>query len=327
MRLEIRLDPQDAERILFSHPHFPNSGIATYDSEILKHPTISSRTDLKSQIEAARSTREGPSKHGLLVYGVIGTIVALLAILWVGNNAILNYIVHRLPPSFEDEIGKSVMMEIRERFTFVMEPAYTNYLGVVGKRMNAAMPKGTKEFRYYVIDVPIVNAFAVPGGYVLVCRGLIDQAESPEELAGVLAHECAHLTQKHTMRRIAGTHGPGLVMKYFFGQHNSMLTIFAGAAAHLGQQRYSRTQEAEADDLGFDYLVSADINPAGMVTFFKKVKAMERGYSDPTFLRSHPPTEERLEMMEKKLEALGKRKYKPFPSLKKPEITGEKELF
>jgi len=325
--LQISLDPKDKEKIFFLHPHFPDSGLYTYDSQILEHPTLRLRSNLQNQIQRATYVREGPSKHTILVYAIIGLIVAVLAILWVGNNAILNYVVQRLPSSLEDEIGKSVMMEVKERFKFVVEPEYTNYLSVVGRRMNAAMPKGTKEFKYYVIDVPIVNAFAVPGGYVLVCRGLIEQTDSPEELAGVLAHECAHLTQRHSMRQIAGTQAPGLVMKYFFGQHNSVLTLFASAAAYIGQQSYSRAQETEADEIGFDYLVKAEINPEGMIRFFRKVKAMESGFSDPTFLRSHPPTEERLEKLEKKMEPLRNKKSKPFPAIKKPEGLRGKDWF
>src|SRR5690348_3082585 len=140
----------------------------------------------------------------------------------------------------------------------------------------------------------MVNAFAVPGGYILVCRGLIEQVQTPEELAGVLAHECAHLTEKHSMRKLAGTLGPGFVMHYFLGARNSLLTSLTATAAYIGQQSYSRKQESEADEIGFDYLVKAQINPEGMIVFFKRMQAQELGFSNPTFLSSHPPTGERM---------------------------------
>jgi predicted Zn-dependent protease len=321
--LQISLDPKDKEKIFFLHPHFPDTGLYTYDSQILEHPTLRLRSNLKNQIQRATYVREGPSKHTILVYGVLGLIVAALLLVWLGNNAILGYVVRQLPPSFEDEIGKMVMADVKDEVDFVTDPKYLNYLSTVGKRLNASMPKGTKEFKYYVIDKRMVNAFAIPGGYVLVCRGLIDQVESPEELAGVLAHECAHLTEKHSMRKIAGTLGPGFAIHFFLGQKNSMLAGLAETAAYLGQQKYSRSQESEADDVGFDYLLKADIDPEGMIGFFKKMNAKELGFANPAFLSSHPPTRERLDRLEQRLNAMGKKKFKPFPALKKPDGAAE----
>ena len=321
--MHLAVDTDDKEKLIFSHRQYPGCGIYTYDQNILKHPSLRLRGNLKKQIEEANFAREGVSKHALLVYAVLALIAMAVLILWVGNNAILAYIVSRIPPSVEEDIGKSVLADIKKEEQFLSDPEYLTYLSAVGKRLNAAMPKGTREFKYFVLDEEMVNAFAVPGGYILVCRGLIEQVQTPEELAGVLAHECAHLTEKHSMRKIAGTLGPGFVMHYFLGARNSLLTSLTATAAYIGQQSYSRKQESEADEIGFDYLVKAQINPEGMIVFFKRMQAQELGFSNPTFLSSHPPTGERMDKMEQKLEALGRKKYKPFPPIKKPTGVGQ----
>jgi predicted Zn-dependent protease len=155
---------------------------------------------------------------------------------------------------------------------------------------------------------------------------LLEGVETPEELAAVLAHEIAHVRQRHNLRQVAEMAGPVLVAKYLLGSRNSLMATLAVTSAYLGGQRYSRQNEREADTLAWDYLLAANINPEGMLTFFQKLEQTERGLRPPEILSSHPPTEERIESLKAKVGAIrGTRKFKPFPPLEQPQK--ERSLF
>ena len=324
--LAIDLDPEDDTRVIFTHPKFPGMECYTYSPEILRHPTLARRVNLREQLADLTHKREGPSRHTILVFSVLGGIVALLALLALGNNFILSQIVRGLPDSWEEDIGAEVMVEVWEEFERIHDPVYTNYLQAAAERLLGSLPKDEK-YRLYVADSPVENAFAVPGGHIVVLSGLIESVGSPEELAGVLAHEVAHVRQRHGMRKVAAAAGPMLITKYFIGSRNSVLTALAVTSAYVGQQRYSRENEHEADELGFDYLVDAKIHPGGMVRFFERLEEQE-GSGMPGFLSSHPPTSERISHLKGRLtEATRGRTFQPLPRPEKPKSDGKPNLF
>ena len=154
-------------------------------------------------------------------------------------------------------------------------------------------------YEWYLKDDDSVNAFAVPGGRVIVHSGLIAQAASAEELAGVLAHEVQHVELRHSLRQIIHTAGWAAVLTVALGDVSAMTGIFVH---QLGNLQYSRTLESEADVAGLHALARAGIPLAGMRDFFARMQSKEKkagGSIDIALLSSHPATGERLSEIER----------------------------
>jgi predicted Zn-dependent protease len=147
-------------------------------------------------------------------------------------------------------------------------------------------------------------------GHIFIHTGLLKAADRPEELAGVLAHEMAHITRRHAFRKLIESSGLYLVAQYFFGDATGITAALANSSELLLKQKYSRDFEREADDTGWQYLVEAKIDPRGMIDFFEKLKADEAksgsgSGTGPDLLSTHPSTAERIRRL-KKLHAVGK---------------------
>jgi beta-barrel assembly-enhancing protease len=212
-----------------------------------------------------------------------------------------------LSPQMERKIGEAVTREIRFRDpTYIDDAEITDYLDSLGEQLSQAA--GARlEFEFFALRDPTINAFALPGGFVGVHTGLITSAESESELASVLAHEVAHVTQHHLARLINQQQQMALPMlaalaaAVLLGRSRPDLTMGAiigaqGAAAQSGLA-YSRDFEREADRVGLQTLGSAGFDTRAMATFFEKMQRSTRLADDstvPGYLRTHPITSERI---------------------------------
>jgi predicted Zn-dependent protease len=154
------------------------------------------------------------------------------------------------------------------------------------------------KFQFHVAEDKSVNAFAMPGGFVVVHTGLLLAAATPEEVAGVLAHEVQHVEQRHSLRRIAQSLGLSAALSLVFGD----LSGLASMGGDLLQLKFSRDHETEADREGLKVLVAAKINPAGMRDFFGKLA--EQSKLDLGFLSTHPASAERMADIDRLIKAL-----------------------
>jgi len=219
-----------------------------------------------------------------------------------------------LPPQLERRIGESIMRDIRLR-----EPSYIDdvevaaYLNAVGARLTAAMPEAGQSFEFFALRDATLNAFALPGGYIGVHSGLILAAQSESELAGVLAHEIAHVTQKHLARLMGKqnqaqmTQWLALAVAILAARSNSDVSqaaIVAGTAAGVQTMlNYTREFEHEADRIGIQTLDRAGFDVRGMASFFERMQKFGRLYENnaPGYLRTHPLTTERISDMEHRI--------------------------
>jgi beta-barrel assembly-enhancing protease len=148
------------------------------------------------------------------------------------------------------------------------------------------------------------NAFALPGGHVMVNDSLINMASKPEELAGVIAHEVAHVTEKHGFRKIISEAGPYLIVRVFLGGSRGTAGALGGSSQLLVRQSFSQEYELEADDVGWKYLVAAKIDPRGLADMLKKLQAaqdrMGFGHFDLGAFSSHPATVKRVQRLDAK---------------------------
>src|SRR5438552_582604 len=228
-----------------------------------------------------------------------------------------------LSPYLERKIGEQAMREIRLREpSFLDDPELTEYVNEIGRRIVAASPEALQDFEFFMVRDNTIHAFAMPGGFVGVHTGLLLAAQTESELAGVLAHEVAHVTQHHIARLLgkqeqmsiptlaavvlgilAARSRPDLAQAVIAG---------AGASSIQSQLNYTRDFEREADRIGFQFLQQAGFDVGGMGSFFERMQKATRLYENnaPAYLRTHPLTSERIADMQNRAQTAA---YKQAP--------------
>ena len=214
-----------------------------------------------------------------------------------------------LNKSTEAQIGRSIMQSIRLSGQVVEDPQITEYINEIGHRIAAQTNNGDYDFTFFVIDDPRINAFALPGGYIGVHTGLIDATRSEDELAGVLAHEIAHVTQRHIARAIHASSRQSLLTTALMlgalilgaagGDSQAVQAGMAVAQGTAAQQQtnFTRHNEYEADRIGIGALSAAGFDPHGMGSFFEVMSRQQLSAPDerlPEFLRTHPVSTARV---------------------------------
>ncbi len=154
---------------------------------------------------------------------------------------------------------------------------------------------------YTVVDADIVNAYALPGGPIVVYAGIIRKMQTPEELAGILAHERSHVLRHHSTRSIFQNVSGVLLINLVLGDASSFINLIAQQGQQIQQLSYSRELELEADREGLQLLLNNKINPKGMLSLLEKLKDENTGSSVPEFLSTHPLPDSRIEALKKLL--------------------------
>jgi predicted Zn-dependent protease len=200
------------------------------------------------------------------------------------------------------------MRSVRTQEKVLDIPFAREYIQTLGNRLvKAGDADPQTDFNFFVLDNPQINAFAGPGGHIGVYTGLIETTQSESELAAVIAHEIAHVTQKHLLRTFHQTSQMGIpsaavilaaiVLGATAGGDAGMAAAIGGQAALIQQQiNFTRANEKEADSVGINTLFASDFEPHAMPMFFERMGRANRAYSSelPEFLRTHPVTTNRI---------------------------------
>ena len=216
-----------------------------------------------------------------------------------------------LSPQLERRIGESIMNEIRLREpTYLDDPEVMDYLSRLGRKLVESSSNPVGDFHFFAIRDPSINAFAMFGGFIGVNTGTILSAQSESELAGVIAHEIAHVTQSHLARQIAREKQNTIPMMLAMAagilaaRSNANIGAATIAATQAGAIQsylaYSREFEREADRMGYQTLDKAGFDVRGMGDFFDRLQKAGRLYEHnaPIYLRSHPLSIERMSDMQ-----------------------------
>jgi Zn-dependent protease with chaperone function len=200
-----------------------------------------------------------------------------------------------MPAGMEKRLGNSVVAILAPENTRCVDSAHR--LEPIVQRLQAA--SGSKQqFQIIYVNQSIVNAFAAPGGYIVVFRGLLDQAQSAEEFAGVLAHEMQHVLLKHSTRALAREFS-GRALLSLMAIDSSGTPTAIQASVRLANLSYQRGDEEAADLQGAQLLDRAHINSAGLVTFFRRLEANSPASGTAmAYLSNHPATEDRIDALE-----------------------------
>jgi predicted Zn-dependent protease len=219
-----------------------------------------------------------------------------------------------LSPLEERRIGESIMRNIRWHDpTYIDDVEVEDYVSRIGRRLVAVSSDADRDFEFFVLQDPSINAFALPGGFIGIHTGLLLTAETESEFASVMGHEIAHVTQRH-IAQFFGQQGQSMMMVLgslllgaLAAQSNPELAeaaIIAGQAGAIQQQLgYSRAFEREADRIGLQLLERAGFDPRGMPGFFTRLQRATRVYESgaPGYLRTHPLTQDRFTDMENRV--------------------------
>ena len=149
--------------------------------------------------------------------------------------------------------------------------------------------------KFTVVDDKEVNAFAIPGGHIVVYKGILQQMTRPEELVALIGHESSHINERHSLRNMMQELTGNFVLSMVFGDLGSIGGAIAGRANALRSLSYSRSLEKEADEQGMHRMLRNRIDPHGMVMLMDRLKAAEKDVKLPGFLSTHPLTDERRE--------------------------------
>lgn len=212
-----------------------------------------------------------------------------------------------ISPQQEYQIGQAFFWRLQQNIDLVDDPEVNSYIQSTGYRLVANSDAPNLPFTFFVVPDSSVNAFAAPGGFIGIHSGLLLTSETEDEMASVMAHEIAHITQRHLLRsfekskQMSVPMTVGMIAAILLGAHDPGMGTAAIMAVQAGgvqmQLDYSRAHESEADNLGMQTLVRSGFNPEAMPSFFERLQQSSRFYTGnavPEFLRTHPVTISRI---------------------------------
>lgn len=260
-----------------------------------------------------------------------GAAWALIALIWVNMDAVLNVAVGFIPESWEHKLGRESKEQIARILTLTPVgeiPWCRNPQGVAAlesltARLDMPMvadPDAPRAFpdaapdaasspvfdedvrpvEISVLESKMVNAFALPGRHIVVTSAMIKEAETPDELAGVLAHEMGHVTERHSTKRVLRAYGIGLIFQLVAGQ-GELFNAVGGLGNTLVQSKFSRADEALADRLAVERMAVAGMDGAALADLFERIQEQElekrgEGLNSPIweYLSDHPSFDARI---------------------------------
>ena len=231
--------------------------------------------------------------HALLWVFVVLPILLVGVVVWQ-HDRIISWMMDFIPVEQEAKLGEALFAQQKASLKLVEGPALA-MVRDIGQKLTR---DSRYRYQFYIAENKEVNAFAMPGGFVVVHTGLLKLAESAEEVAGVLAHEVQHVEKRHSLRGIAQSLGLTAATSLLLGDMRGLASI----GGELLQLKFSRTHESEADESGLKALVAAQINPTGMRDFYARMAA-QSGFS-VGFLATHPLSEERTADIDRAIKSL-----------------------
>jgi beta-barrel assembly-enhancing protease len=256
-----------------------------------------------TRIRKKKAIVGGCGSLGIMTF-LVGPLVALV-VFWFFRTTIGSWAVGWVSPEREAEFGEQLFKSMRPQLSEVKTGAAVDAVTTIGNQLT----KGSVyRYKWHVVEDRTVNAFAIPGGHVVVHSGLIEKAKSAEELAGVLAHEVQHVELRHSVRGVAGD----LLWQILLGMVWDSGSTLGAVAGDLGSLAFSREDESEADAQGLTAMAKAGMNPQGMLDVMKML-ATEAGGLELSIIQTHPATQERLATLETLVKKLPGASYSPLP--------------
>lgn len=330
--LQLRAGGHNDEQLFFEHAAQPAWILTTSDHAILAPLAEVADSALQERIRAVTRRKSSSASRFVIATVVVLVLVAgSVALLFSQKSRLARMAAGHVPVSVEEQFGDAVFKSMGQGLKITTDARWTAQLEPVMARLIPAATNSGYQFRFHVAESDDLNAFAIPGGHMVVYTGLLKAVKRPEELAGVLAHEMAHVTQRHSLRNMIEALGLSLMVQTIFGDASGLVALASQGSETLLRQKFSRDTEREADDVGWELLVSANVDPRGMIDFFRTMQtelmrnaATAATDSGLSFLSTHPATAERIGHLEAKWKTLpNKTTFTALP-VSKPAYPSEK---
>lgn len=200
-------------------------------------------------------------------------------------------------------------VDVNAQLPLVQDPELTRYVSSLGNTLAKVSERPGLEYRFYVINSPTVNAFALPGGHIYLTRGLIEHTRSGSELAAALAHEIGHVAERHGVDKMERQLRTGSLVSVLYnmilgGEPDLLRREALELGGALWSARHSRQAEEEADEKAIEYLLRSGLDPESMVSLLRKLVAVEaaNGNQLDSWFSTHPLTTERITQAEAEIE-------------------------
>lgn len=260
--------------------------------------------------QAAERVRQMRHRHRVMWASVGGAILAVVLGLWFGADLLIELAVSRIPVEWEHKLGEAAYRDFLSHQEVMKEGPAVKAVEEMTQRLAEQIPNNPYTFQVTVVKSDVVNAFALPGGYVVVFTGLMKKADSGEEVAGVLGHELNHVLQRHGLERIVKNLGLMAAVTIIVGDQQGLIGLMRQVGVELLTLKFDRAQETEADLTGLQLVYRAKIDPQGMITFFQKLSDKDEGRME--WLSTHPMSNARADRLKAELASLPKRSPEPF---------------
>jgi Zn-dependent protease with chaperone function len=268
------------------------------------------------------------SRHVLLALAVLVIPLFLYGLWKVVIPQLSDQVAMQVPVFWEEKLGLTVLEGLPKALAPTPDPKKEEALKAIVDRLLTAHPNQPYHIRIHISPFQMVNAVALPGGHIIVFQGLLNTADSPEELAGVLAHEIQHVLLRHSTRGIIRALTSQILLTLLIGDMNGSMEVALDVAGELDGLHHSRNMEREADRHGMEMILSAGIDPNGMVRMFEKLGDQENLLTqgkkpetsgpeeDPSswteYLSTHPAGNDRVDQLKKQVAMSEKKSYTPL---------------
>ena len=308
--LQVSLGGAGDRTVFFKHPNHPDVSLYTLEHAVLSHPALVNDPGIGEQLKIVRRKKLG--LWGVLAVLVVGAL-GLAVLLWMAKSPLAKVAAANVPPAWEVKLGDTVFEQLKvTQLDLVEDPALESELAKITEPLVKGIGSQRYAFQFHITRNKQVNAFAIPGGHVVIHTGLLEASDTPEEVAGVLAHEIAHVTRQHSLRNIFESAGIYLIVQTILGDASGVISVIAEQGTFLLSRKFSRDFEREADDEGWRYLEQANIDPRGLAEFFRKMKEGKGSVIQTTekslsILSTHPTDDERIARLEAKWNAASRK--------------------
>jgi predicted Zn-dependent protease len=202
----------------------------------------------------------------------------------------------------EVQMGQEEAQQVNAQLPMVQDAVIQNYVNALGQRIARTTSRSDLNWQFQVVNSDVVNAFALPGGFIYINRGVLARAANMSEVAGVIGHEIEHVVRRHSVKQMEQAQGANVGVGILCALTGACQSGVAQAAINVGGTavfaKFSRTDEQQADEGGFNNVMRAGINPRGMYTFFQKLLAEEQqsgsGGNAAAWFSDHPGTQDRI---------------------------------
>ena len=277
--------------LFFNHTSQAGLTLYTDQKDILKDTAFAAHPELSPILKQLIKRKTSLWTSAFVISGLV---IALLIGLWLMKDKMVERIASAIPPSQEQKISEEMRKAAIADKQVIKDSLLNLELSQITQPLVKAVNDTQFKFSFTIIKDESLNAFALPGGAVIIHSGLLEKAQSAEEVAGVLAHEISHVTKRHHLRGIISNFGLFFIIRGMIGDIAGVSADIATAGAALSSLKYSRDFEREADDNGFKLLTQANIPTQGMIDFFYTMSKEAPDLGDASFLSTHPATKERI---------------------------------